>query len=104
LLALFYARSILNRFVNDQRTQVSNINKQISGINKQVSNINKQVSNINKQVSGLKKDISLIKDDVFIIGYDILKEQNKLAERVSRLEDEATNEEGADRPSNDSIE
>jgi|GEM_PF-62360 len=64
LLALFYARSILNRFVNDQRTQVSDVRRQVSDINKQVSDINKQVSDINKRVSNINKQVSDIKKEV----------------------------------------
>jgi len=94
LLALFYARLILNRIISDQRTQVSDIRKKVSDIK----------SDINKQVSGLKKDISQIKDDVSLIGYDLLKEQNKLAEKVSQLESQASNDKMADQSPNDSVE
>jgi len=86
LLALSYVKL----WLNDQRMKVSDINK--------------QVSNINKQVSGLKKDISVIKDDISLIGYDILKEQDKLAEKVSRLENQSSKDKIADQSPNDSIE
>jgi len=46
----------------------------------------------------LETKLSAIKDDVFIIGYDILKEQNKLAEKVSQLESQAGNDRKAKRP------
>lgn len=101
LLALYYVRSTLNRLIRDQRTQVSDINKQISDINKQMSDVK---SGIKKEVSGLNKELSVIKDDVFIIGYDILKEQNKLAEKVSQLESQAGNDRKAKRPSKNSTE
>lgn len=103
LLALSYARFILNRIVSDQRTQVSDIYEQISDINKKIKGINEQIHGINKQTSELKKDIPAIKDDVFLIGYDLLKEQNKLAEKISQLESQASDDRRADRPPDDSI-
>jgi len=44
LLALSYARSVLNRIVSDQRRQLSDINKQVTEINRQASNIKKEVA------------------------------------------------------------
>ena len=96
LLALLYVRFTLNRITSYQRTQVSYINKQVSYINKQISDIKKEVSRLNKE-------LSVIKDDVFIIGYDILKEQNKLAEKVSQLKTQASNDRRAKRAPDDSI-
>jgi len=90
VLTLSYIRFTINRLARDQRIQVSDINKQLS--------------NINKQVSGLKKEISVIKDDVSLIGYDILKEQDKLAEKVSELETQASKDRKSKRPPKDSIE
>ena len=55
LLALFYARLVINRIVSEQRTQVSDINKKI----KQVSDINKA---LRKSEAELKKEISDSKD------------------------------------------
>ena len=104
LLALFYARSVLNRFVSAQRMQVSDTNKKLWYINKKLSETRKQVADISKKVSGLTKDASLIKDDVSLIGYDILKEQSKLAERVSQLESQTSNDKMADQSLNDSVE
>ena len=97
VLVLLYARFILTRFIRDQRTQVSDINKQMSDVRRQVSGIKKEVSRLNKE-------LSVIKDDVFIIGYDILKEQNKLAEKVSQLESQAGNDRKAKQPPKKSIE
>ena len=55
LLALFYARStlnrVLNRIISEQSIQVSNINNRISDINKKISDINKKVSDIKKEVA-----------------------------------------------------
>jgi glycosyltransferase involved in cell wall biosynthesis len=94
VLVLSYIRLILNRLAMDQSAQVSNINKQISDIK----------SVIKKEVSGLSKELSVIKDDVFIIGYDILKEQNKLAEKVSQLETKAGNDKKTKHPPKKNIE
>jgi hypothetical protein len=103
LLALLYARFILNRFTSNQRRQVSDIRRQVSDIRRQVSDTRGQVSDIKKEVSRLNKELSIIKDDVFLIGYDILKEQNKLAEKVSQLKTQASNDRRAKRPPDDSI-
>jgi len=97
VLVLSYIRLILNRLARDQRAQVSNINKQIS-------NINKQVSGLKKEMKTIERELSTTKDDVFIIGYDILKEQNKLAEKVSQLETKAGNDRRTKRSPKKSIE
>jgi len=91
VLVLSYIRLILNRLAMDQSVQISNINKQISDIK----------SVIKKEVSRLNKELSVIKDDVFVIGYDMLKEQNKLAAKVSQLETKASNIRRAKRPPKD---
>ena len=79
-LALFYIRSLLSSALNDQR---------------------KQISNIKKETADIKKEVQTMKDDVFIIVYDIVKEQGKLADRVSELETRAANGTGEEPPSHE---
>ncbi|MFO7997100.1 MAG: glycosyltransferase [Dehalococcoidia bacterium] len=55
LLALFYARTVLNRVISDQRIQIAGINKQLSDMNKQVSDINKA---LHESEASLRKEIS----------------------------------------------
>jgi energy-coupling factor transporter transmembrane protein EcfT len=101
LLALVYIKTMLNGFMSDQIKQLTDIRKYVADNRKDTR---EQVADIDKQVSGLKKDISLVKDDVSLIGYDILKEQNKLAEKVSQLESQLSNDKTADQSPNDSVE
>ena len=86
LLALFYVRFILNRFASEQRRQVSDIKKAMRA-----------------SEAELKKEIKTIKDDFSLIGYDLFREQNKLAEKVSQLESQASNDKTTDESPNDSI-
>ena len=104
LLALLYVRLWLDRSFSHLKTQISNTNRKASDTNKKVSDIKKEVSGIKKQMAGLNKELSVIKDDVSIIGYDIVKEQGKLAEKVTRLETQASNDARAGRPLNESAE
>ena len=66
LLALFYARFILNRFVSDQGKQVSDIKREVSDIKREVSDIKREVSHIKKAMhtseAALTKDISDCRD------------------------------------------
>jgi len=105
LLALSYARFVINRIIRDQRTQVRDVK---SDLKKDVSDIKKALrtseAELRKEIKTIERELSVIKDDVFIIGYDILKEQNKLAEKVSQLESQASNDKRAKRPPNDNIE
>jgi len=102
LLALFYARFILNRLASDQRRQVSDINKALRASEATLAKLRKETKAIEKETKAIGKEVSVIKNDVFLIGYDILKEQNKLAEKVSQLETQAGNDRRAKRPPNDS--
>jgi len=101
LLALFYVRFILNRIVRDQRAQVADIKMQISDIKKAMRT---SEAGLRKETKTIEKEVSVIKDDLFLIGYDILKEQNKLAEKVSQFESKASNIRRAKRPPKDSTE
>jgi len=105
VLGLSYARFILNRIISDQRQQTwdikSDLKKDVSDIK---SALRKSEAELKKEIKTIERDLSVTKDDVFIIGYDILKEQNKLAEKVSELEKQADNEKRADQSSKESIE
>jgi len=108
LLALLYARSILNRVLNriisDQRTRVSDIKKALSASKATLAELRKEMKTVEKEMKTAERELSAIKDDVFLIGYDILKEQNKLAEKVSQLETKASKDRKAKQPPNGSIE
>ena len=60
LLAIFYVRSVLNRFVNEQRKKVSDVGRQVSFLNKKVWDTHKQVRDTHKQVSDTKKSLGTI--------------------------------------------
>lgn len=100
VLVLLYARYILIRFISDQRTQMSDVRRQVSDIKSSLRNSEVELK---KEVSRVNKELSIIKDDVFIIGYDILKEQNKLAGKVSQLATKAGNDIRTKRPPKKSI-
>jgi glycosyltransferase involved in cell wall biosynthesis len=92
LLVLSYVRLTLNRIVNDQSAQISDLKKALGA----------SEATLKKEIKTIERDLSVTKDDVFIIGYDILKEQDKLAEKVSQLETKASNTRRAKRPPKDS--
>ena len=58
LLALFYARSVLNRFASEQRKQASDVRKQVSFINKKVWDINKRASDIKKALDAMEATLA----------------------------------------------
>jgi len=105
LLALFYARFVINRIISDQRTQVrdvkSDLKKDVSDVKK---SLRKSEAELKKELKTIERDLSVTKDDVFIIGYDILKEQDKLADKVSELEKQADNDKRTDQSSKESTE
>ena len=92
LLVLLYARFTLIRIINDQKIQVSDLKDALR----------KSEAGLKKETKAIEKEVTAIKDDVFLIGYDILKEQNKLAKKVSQLETKAINARRAKRPPKDS--
>jgi len=108
LLALLYARSTLNRIISDQRRRVKVITDSLNSLNRDtkatLAELRKEMKTVEKEMKTAERELSVIKDDVFLIGYDILKEQNKLAEKVSQLETKASKDRKAKQPPNGSIE
>jgi len=100
LLALSYARIIINRASKDR----AQLQATLDGLKKALRASEATLAGLRKETKTIEKEISTIKDDVFLIGYDILKEQNKLAEKVSQLETKASKDRKAKQPPNDSIE
>jgi len=97
LLALYYVRSAFNRASKDR----AQLKKALSASEARQAKLQAE---LRKNIKTIEKEVSAIKDDVYLISYDILKEQNKLAEKVSQLESQASNDRKAKRPPNDSIE
>ena len=93
LLVLSYIRSSLKR-----------IYASIDEMKEALSVLKATNVELRKEMKTIERELSVAKDDVFIIGYDILKEQNKLAEKVSQLETETGNDRRAKRPRKESIE
>ena len=98
LMALTYARFRLLRFINYRDRLIKD------SLDRDVNDIKATLAGLRKEIKTIEKELPGIKDDVFFIGYDILKEQNKLAEKVSQLETKANNTRKAKRPPKDSIE
>jgi glycosyltransferase involved in cell wall biosynthesis len=91
LLALSYVRSSLKRMYAS-----------LDEMKKALSALKATLVELRKEMKTIERELSVTKDDVFIIGYDILKEQNKLAEKVSQLETKAGNSRRVKRPPKDS--
>ncbi len=112
LLTLSYARLWLNRFTSDQHRSIQSVRDQSirdsirdrTQSKATIDGLKKALRASEATLAELKKEVKTIKDDVFLIGYDILKEQSKLAERVSNLETQPSNYRRADQPPNDTIE
>ncbi len=62
LLALSYARSILDRFVSDQGRQISDMKRQISDIKRQTSDVKKAMHTSEATLAELKKEMSDSRD------------------------------------------
>jgi len=58
LLALFYARFVLNSFIGDLRKQVSDVRKQVSDVRKQVSDVRKQVSDTKRALGAIEATLA----------------------------------------------
>jgi len=81
LLALYYVKSTFNRASKDR-----------AQLKKSLSALRATLAELRKEMKTIEQALSAAKDDIFIIGYDILKEQNKLSEKVSQLESQMGND------------
>jgi len=68
------------------------------------SSLQVTLAGLRKEMKTIERELYVTKDDVFIIGYDILQEQNKLAEKVSQLKNQAGNDKKTKHPPKKSIE
>jgi len=80
LLALYYVKSAFNRASKDR-----------AQLKRAMSALKITLAELRKEMKTIERELSIAKDDVVIIGYDILKEQSKLAKKVSQLETKASN-------------